>query len=309
MEQKRTLWIVLAAGIFLLVVFGAACIMSSSDSNGDGSALTLRKNGSIWVAPNSVSMNSGTSYTGDFTSAPASKTEELEPVNSITDDIVSPAEGETQLLTAENFEQGIAQTENVTVIANGSTTVFAMDDAPSVIAKNSAAEKEIRETGRENRIQEKSVIEEPASALAASRKTSSYEDTSARAVTKATTSYSAPAVKSSKKYETDYEALRSTSAVNKTAASAPMAKKIPDRFWVQAASYSSKKNADEARAVLDENKIQCEVFTYTDSSDKMYYRVRTGPYTTKSEAQYWQKRIDSIPLFSKNNSYITNTSK
>ena len=104
-------------------------------------------------------------------------------------------------------------------------------------------------------------------------------------------------------------AKKAAAPAKPAAKSAPVTAKVPDRFWVQAASYSSKKNADEARAVLDENKIQCEVFTYRDSSDKMYYRVRTGPYTTKSEAQYWQKRINSIPLFSKNSSYITNSSK
>lgn len=294
MEQKRTLWIVLAAGIFLLVVFGAACIMSSSDSNSDGSALALRRNGSIWVAPNTVSMNSGNSYTGDFSPVSSSKSDEVEPVNSITNDIETPAEGETQL-SSDNFAQGFAQADNVTVIANGPTTVFAMDNEPAVIAKNSAAEKEIRETGKINRIQEKTYIEDTVSSSSSAKKAVAYEEP---------VRSSTPAKSSSTKTAVSYTAPKSAPA----AKPAPAAK-VPDRFWVQAASYSSKKNADEARAVLDENKIQCEVFTYTDSADKMYYRVRTGPYTTKSEAQYWQKRIDSIPLFSKNSSYITNSSK
>lgn len=292
MEQKRTLWIVLASGIFLLVVFGAACIWSSSDSNGDGSALAYKKSGSIWVAPSSVSMKSQTSYTGDYSPVSESNTEKTESETSITDNIETPAEGETQLSVPENFAQGIAQTENLTVIANGPTTVFAMDNEPAVIAKNSAAEKEIRETGKINRIQEKTYIEDTVTvAPVESKKNVSYAEPARNA---------APAKATPKK---------AAAPAKPAAKSAPVTAKVPDRFWVQAASYSSKKNADEARAVLDENKIQCEVFTYRDSSDKMYYRVRTGPYTTKSEAQYWQKRINSIPLFSKNSSYITNSSK
>jgi len=39
----------------------------------------------------------------------------------------------------------------------------------------------------------------------------------------------------------------------------------------------------------------------------MFYRVRIGPYMTKSEAEYWRTRIAMIPEFAKNESYVTST--
>ena len=69
-----------------------------------------------------------------------------------------------------------------------------------------------------------------------------------------------------------------------------------------------KKNADEARELLDKNGIQCEVFTFTDSKGTLFYRVRVGPYTTKSEAEYWRTRIIKInDIDNAGDSYITST--
>jgi len=77
------------------------------------------------------------------------------------------------------------------------------------------------------------------------------------------------------------------------------------KYWVQAASYTSKKTADLARATLDENRIPAEVFTYKDGKNNLFYRVRVGPYMTKSEAEYWQNRICKIDSFKDSKSYIT----
>jgi Sporulation related domain. len=79
------------------------------------------------------------------------------------------------------------------------------------------------------------------------------------------------------------------------------------QFWVQAAAFTSKKTADDARATLDSNKIPADVFTYKDNRGRMFYRVRIGPYMTKSEAEYWRTRIAMIPEFAKNESYVTST--
>ena len=100
-----------------------------------------------------------------------------------------------------------------------------------------------------------------------------------------------------------------TTTAKKTAAPAP--KKIPDAtkttYWVQTASYTNKKMADNARSVLDQNKIPAEIFTYKDPKDNLFYRVRVGPYTTKSEAEYWKGRIVKIDLFKDSQCYVTET--
>ena len=79
------------------------------------------------------------------------------------------------------------------------------------------------------------------------------------------------------------------------------------QFWVQVAAYSSKKTAENARAVLDANKITADIFTHKDAKGNLFYRVRVGPYTTKSEAEYWRSKIIKISEFSKAESYVTST--
>jgi cell division protein FtsN len=60
-------------------------------------------------------------------------------------------------------------------------------------------------------------------------------------------------------------------------------------------SYTSKKSADSARAALESSRIPGEVFTYTANantpSEKIYYRVRVGPYATKIEAEQIRQNL------------------
>jgi len=98
-----------------------------------------------------------------------------------------------------------------------------------------------------------------------------------------------------------------TTTKTTTAAPAPKAEPKKTQFWVQVAAYSNKKGAEGARSVLDENKIPADIFTYKDNKDRLFYRVRVGPYTTKSEAEYWRTRIIKIDDFAKAESYVTST--
>ena len=89
---------------------------------------------------------------------------------------------------------------------------------------------------------------------------------------------------------------------------APKAEPKKTQFWVQVAAYSNKKGAEGARTILDDNKIPSDIFTYRDNKDKLYYRVRVGPYTTKSEAEYWRTKIVKIKeIDNANDSYVTST--
>ena len=97
-------------------------------------------------------------------------------------------------------------------------------------------------------------------------------------------------------------------SVNNTKTVASETKKIT-QYWVQVAAYSNKKAAESARTVLDDNKIPADIFTFKDNKDKMFYRVRVGPYTTKSEAEYWRSKIVGIKDFSNSESFVTSTTK
>lgn len=349
MEQKRTLWILLATGIFLLLVLGFAMIPFASSARTKSSAKALHDDGIIWMAP---SQNSSVQNVAEHSSAENlsnqasnknnevqtqvkndSNLEENENIadfsnsqsqeNPFTSAISSPKEGTTEI--SENLKTSSQipyATDNLTVISTGTTNFYdyssknlsdseeittidlnnlKKSQGGTVQAQNQTTQKAIQETQNSKLEQEKlaeNKIYQNSSASSANSLNSQAENS-----------------KSSASSATSKNATKSTSTTKsssaKTSSSSSLAKsseKIPDRFWVQAASYTSKKNADEARAILDENKIQCEVFTYTDSKNNLYYRLRVGPYTTKTEAEYWKNRIDSIELFKNNNTYITNSS-
>ena len=297
MEQKRTIWIVLAAGIFLMVVIGAAVILYAPEARKDTTALVQKENGTVWMSPEVAQHKKDELMeNSSVVSVPVEDVKAVEDT-SVVSSIATPAEGTTQI-------------ENMTVIATGNTNVYSIGadgpatidlnnvrevaDEPAVKAQNRAAEAAIRETNTVRRnVEVSDVLVE-----------NSYKD-----VSKATASSNVRKAERSSSANVSAPVKKAAPAAKKTEAKAPAkVERIPDRFWVQAASYSAKKNADEARSVLEQKKIQCEVFTFTDAKGTLYYRVRVGPYTTRKEAEYWKKKIDEIPLFSKNGSFVTNSS-
>lgn len=127
---------------------------------------------------------------------------------------------------------------------------------------------------------------------------------------KAATIYTAdPVAKSNSEKAAEKKAVAMNknlkNTASSTAKSAPAASVEAPKYWVQAASYTSKKTADSARATLEESRIPAEVFTFKDSKNKLFYRLRVGPYTTKSEAEYWKNRVAQIDQFKNVQSYIT----
>jgi cell division septation protein DedD len=79
---------------------------------------------------------------------------------------------------------------------------------------------------------------------------------------------------------------------------APVKPAASNQYWIQAAAFTSKNNADNARVALESAKIPGEVFTHTDANGTIVYRVRVGPYSNKSEAEYWQTQIGQLKNFS-----------
>lgn len=280
-----------------MVVIGAAVILYAPEARKDTTALVQKENGTVWMSPEVAQHKKDELMeNSSVVSAPVEDVKAVEDT-SVVSSIATPAEGTTQI-------------ENMTVIATGNTNVYSIGadgpatidlnnvrevaDEPAVKAQNRAAEAAIRETNTVRRnVEVSDVLVE-----------NSYKD-----VSKATASSNVRRAERSSSANVSAPVKKAAPAAKKTEAKAPAkVERIPDRFWVQAASYSAKKNADEARSVLEQKKIQCEVFTFTDAKGTLYYRVRVGPYTTRKEAEYWKKKIDEIPLFSKNGSFVTNSS-
>jgi DedD protein len=64
-------------------------------------------------------------------------------------------------------------------------------------------------------------------------------------------------------------------------------------WWVQANSYSRKAGADSAKKFLETKGIT-SVITDGVVKGKTFYRVRVGPYSSKTEADYWLSLIKTI---------------
>ena len=319
MEQKRTIWIVLAAGIFLCVVLGAAVILYSAEARKNTTALQKRNEGSVWMSPELAEQNkAGDLYASSGPRGESSKLpelakskdpEEIPAVSSRPVDAPVAKAGDAPAVkkeeanvfgatsTASNIDQSAngVSSENVTVIATGKTNVYSMGEtATTTIDLNDLSAYKKDEPTSSN------VTAQNKTAATAIRETSSAHK-SAQATPKKV--YEQPKAQAS---STSSKAVAQKKSAPAKSAAVASAQTVTSRFWVQAGSFTTTKNADEARSELESNKIPCEVFT-SDVKGVLHYRVRVGPYTTKSEAEYWKQRIDEIPLFSKSGSFVTAT--
>ena len=281
MEQKRTLWIVAAVGVFLLVVLGAALILYTPQS----------KQATI---ANSRVTNSSTASNGWISLAPSAPLqtstnpdEKADEESSVLSDKEIPNPAKTELraeevnIYAENANVYSEKTElnklgeNATVKAETSekpTTIVLTEPEKTAEAKASKPE-----------------VSKPRSNVAVKNSVSEKQK--------------APA-----KPEHKNTAKAAKTEQNKSVSAKPSVKE-PEivQYWVQVTALTSRKSADEARNKLGENQITADVFTYTDNKKQLFYRVRVGPYTTKSEAEYWRTKISKIDSFQNSSSYITST--
>ncbi|MBP5157471.1 MAG: SPOR domain-containing protein [Treponema sp.] len=310
MEQKKTLWIALSAGIFLLVVLGAALVIYSPGARPGASAVAMRENGQLWTAslPSQSPSQGGLIATNKDPSALVSGS--YNPTAAIGQSSLPGTNAGTSGANP-TVQEGILKTDKLTVISE-TTNVYATDGIASqpsgvasastsassgnVIAMNQKSESVIQETGNKKK------VEEPASAkptpVAASTSKAPASSTAAVAKSSGQTS----TAKSTGQTASAKSSPASGSSASSKSTIAPAA-----HYWVQVASYSTKDNADEARKVLDSKDLPCEVFTFTKDS-KLYYRVRVGPYKTKSEAETCKKSVDSIALFKSAQSYVVDSS-
>ena len=291
MEQKNTLWILAAAGAFLLVVLGAACIMFSNSKTpvpvmANVAPVEKRTTDTGWIAPPQT--QNAASSPIEYNHSP------------VTTDEVVVYTGSTTINTPQSVQA--PQTETTIDLNALKNELYAGQNAPNQNINITVNVPESTGNSSEK-------VSAPAVA--------SYESSSANAKTK-----SASSAKENAKREnsgTKTVASVQTSGTNvtvksnssKTTAAVSTGKvqeeKKVTQYWVQVAAYSNKKGAENARSVLDANKIQSDIFTYKDNKDKLFYRVRVGPYTTKSEAEYWKSRILKISEFAKSESYVTST--
>jgi DedD protein len=81
-------------------------------------------------------------------------------------------------------------------------------------------------------------------------------------------------------------------AAPRAPATKPTAQSRAD-YWVQAGSFSNKNRADNAKTLLAEKSIG-SLIVDGNVNGKIVYRVRIGPYTSQSEADYWLSLVKQI---------------
>ncbi len=270
MEQKKTLWIIAAVGVFLLVVLGVPAILHYPSRN-------------PVPAYASISPVEKKTSQGGWTK-PASEVEAAK-----VNDLVVLADNAT--IYSQNTE--VPASNATTIDLNALKNELVTDSQLQAQPQNINITVNIPETKEEVKVSPKADVQYVTKAEPAVN--------NVKVVQKA----ESKAEKSAKATKTNAVANANT---KKSAEPAPKAEPKKTQYWVQVAAYSNKKGAEGARSILDENKIPSDIFTYRDNKDKLYYRVRVGPYTTKSEAEYWRTRIIKISdIDNANDSYITST--
>lgn len=344
MEQKRILWIVAAVGIFLLVVVGAALILYAPQKQ-NSIQITETNNGSNSTGHDLLDFNGNLSNGSSIPSTVKELTVIAENATIISDKANTESlKGTTIKINnsseysenmpdafapmAEPFgnaeNKGLASTNGMIdgktdVKTTGSQSLGQI--APTVDTNNTMANRfpqvteayppapqqvqiEIKpikiETVDNKTVTSVTRVETPvAKPVVKTEKPVSQSKTVAKTTTKAE-----PNTSSSK-------TSAKTTTASKTAKKSTEAAKVttpPAKYWVQAASFTNKKNAEAAKEILENEKIQSEIFTFSKGDGKLYYRVRVGPYSTASEAEYWRSRISEVEQFSKNSTYVTNSS-
>jgi len=275
-EKKKFLWIAVIALVFLAIIFGVAMILySPSRSNGQNlkqaTVITpATMNGTRDTAtqsnidPDSWVRKPGNTPGLDTSLKPTSGDINLTIVNG---DNAGANYGTMDVsgLTDSNASKSPATTSGTATDPNASAQTLPLSAIPGqsgnvtvVNAGSAAAPVVVSQTTKQTSV-------------------TSNVQSNAKLTTTSTVKEN-PAVKQAAVKETP----KKTAAVNE--------------YWIQTGSFSSKLNAEKARETLTARYLKAEIFT-KDSSSATTYRVRVGPYKSKSEADYWLGTVKEIPDF------------
>lgn len=289
MEQKRTLWIMAAVGVFLLVVLGAALILYSPTARSSQTIATVipsnNNNSSGWVslAPSEADISS-------------------QPKMPTTDSFISDSNTTTQS-SQINIDEKVARvaevtiyTDKATIINNKGSEIANIEQVPVPPVQPTQTIINNTTTIDINPVEQKVSPVTP-------------KNEYAKNMMKKVATTEKPVVKQEPKTQKKVATTVKPTTTKKATTTVTQTTEKPKtiQYWVQVTSLTSKKSAENAREILEANKISADIFTYKDKKDQLFYRVRVGPYTTKSEAEYWKSKIAKINNFESSASYITST--
>ncbi len=255
MEQKKILWILVAVGVFMLLIFGTAIILywpSRSIGPALQSAATVTPNVSpqTKIDPDSWVRDPGTTPSLDNTAKPAPGNINLTIVNG---DNAGANYGTVDVT-------GLTKDTEAAVIQNDTTLNIPGQPDPKTPASSTGQTPSVKTATQAL----KPIIASPKSTA---------------------TLAAAPA------------------AAKPAVVKSPPPKTVTViEYWIQTGSFASKINAEKARDSLTARYLKAEIFTKT-AAGATNYRVRVGPYKSKTEAEYWLGTVTELPEFT--NSYVS----
>lgn len=261
--QRRTLWIMAAAGLFLLVVIGAAVVLYSPAVNKEreGKAVASEYN------------------PDDGWNDDAIKTVEdasLSDGSSVSEIPDSPFESSLDAAKDTSSDVYSFDLEDMKPFDSSSTSSSVATTDPKLADSVFASDME----GDQNTIDLNKISSSTSSVSAKNEFTAAQLESakSASADSSRSSSSSASAKKSSSSSSSSSANVASSSKTSSSSSSAS----VKHAYWIQVGSFSDKSKADSARENL-ESKGYRNVSNSTTKEDM--YRVRIGPYAAKSEAE------------------------
>ena len=275
-NQRRTLWIMAAAGIFLLVVIGAAVVLYSPAVNkekGDNSYVSEYNPDNGWNEDgieqfSDASLSDGSSVS-DIPDSPFEPS--LDAANDASSDVYS-----FDLDDMKSFDSSAiaSSTPSDPLLAD---SVFASD--AEAAGANEPTTIDLNKISSSSSSSSVSAKNDFTAAQIESAKTSSSTGSSSSSTKSSSSSSSS---KSSSASSSAKSSSSSSAASSKTSSSYSSSTSLKHAYWVQVGSFSDKSKADAARTDL-EKKGYRNVSNSTTKENM--YRVRIGPYSDKSEAE------------------------
>lgn len=300
MENKKLYLAVIIVGIFLVLVIGVSLLVflpkkasNTTYASTEGNQLISGgnlKSGTEGTASTPASTTPGA--TSDKPQPSSSKPEEIPPVN--------PGEwvkNPQSIQTIPSPPQSITQSRGDVIIIYGDNTVTG--SRPVVSATTPQGSSLTIEIPGKNTPPPAVTTETVTGERQVEQKQTSGVSGSASAVTGGV---STGGIRSTATVPTTpLKGTSSSTALAPKETTRPVPRTYTD-YWIQTGAFTSKTRAEDVRASLAQRGIKSfiEVKTVDNTT---YYRVRVGPYTSKTEAEYWLKLIHSLDGFTE--SYIS----
>jgi DedD protein len=304
MEKKKLLYTAISVGVFLVIVIGAAILIMSPSGSASvrertSAGKVLASGGASKGAPNTASIVVSGETSDEASSVASSEASGAVPASSAASDaspVIMPgvtAAADSQTPAASGTESSVSSVSvaSAPAVADPETMVR---NAPSGL-QNAGTE----QGAKSITVNVGTHTATPAPARANSARKPGKESEKAEFVM----SEAQPAAKREGAAKIASAAPASSKQLE-TGAKGPAAKagntakgaNNYTAYWIQTGSFANKAWAEEAQKKLDAKGIT-SVIENREVNGAVWYRVRMGPYTSKDEAEFWQKLVVTIDGF------------